>query len=328
MRRRLLCSLLRFVGASIASSGAASAWAAEARVVVTEGGAPIDPSCPDTYSVTERVRALRPNGLAFGTGDAAPRLAITFVRLPDGAFSAVVRASAPIEGERSLSDQGKGCSALGEAVAVTIALLLDGVEEGGAPQGPPSRDEPPAASRPSAQLFLGAGFATAAVAAWAPRFAGELAFHPTSRARAVAPELGAGFVYVPAVDAALGPGTVATSAAFGTLRAGIRFGIGTSAPGGSGSRVAIVPSLQLLVGSVRAEGSGFSEDRAQSRAFARAGLALPLVWQVTPSLALRLVGEGDVAFRRQRFVVDAVPSAAEVPRIGGSLSVGVGLSLF
>lgn len=300
--------------------------------MVSRDGPPSDVSCPDTYSLGERVRGLRAAGLAFGSaGSAAPRLVVTFARQPDGALQALVQASAPIAGERTLTDQRKGCAALGEAVAVTIALLLDGSSEGDDGRAQPALRLVPGIivqPKPSAQIFVGGGLTAGNVPAIAGKLWAELALQPVARSRSISPELGAGFAYVPPVEAALGPGNVASSAAFGTLRAGVRFGFGWLAKGGEATRFAITPSVQLLAGSVRAEGTGFQEDRASSRPFGRTGLAVPLVWELGRGLAVRLVPEIDVAWRRQRFVVSNLADSVTVPRVSAGATLAVGLSLF
>lgn len=311
-------------------ASSSSAAAADATITVSRDGPPSDPSCPDTYTLAERVRGLRTAGLSFGQGATAPRLVVTFVRQPDGTFQALVRASAPIEGERTLSDRGKGCGSLGEAVAVTMALLLDGASEDSdrAATRRVVQTVPVVRARASGQIFVGGGVTAGTVPETSAKIGAELVFQPLSRWRSISPEIGAGFAYVPSVDARLGPGTVASSATLGTLRAGIRFGLGTPAPGGSGSRFAIVPSLQLLAGRVYATGTGFEEDRASSRASGRTGFALPLVWEIAQGFSVRLVPEADVAWRVQRFVVSNLADTVTVPRVSVGATLAIGLSLF
>lgn len=309
------------------------ARAGEASLRISTDDLPAEANCPDTDSLSRRVRALRPAGLGFGRANDAPRLDIVFAREPDGTLRANLTASAPIAGERTLFDKGTGCAALGEAVAVTVALLLDGTNESerrpvadlavAEQAGPPEAGGGRAAS---GQILLAAGLTDGTVTKLAPRFGLELVAHPTGRTADRTIELGFGFGYVPGGASALGAGRVTSSAAFGTARTGIRFGIGGQVHATGARAFALVPSLTFAAGSVRAEGQGFDEDRATSRAFARVGASLPLSFEPGGPFVLRLAPSVDVATRRQSFVVSGVDDRVTIPRVSVTMLGFIGFS--
>src|SRR3954469_20748300 len=83
--------------------------------------------CPDAATLAASIEEIerRPNAGA----PAAPitpgvRATVTFGRLPTG-YQAALRLFGAREGERTLTDTGPSCAALGRAVAITLALSLE-----------------------------------------------------------------------------------------------------------------------------------------------------------------------------------------------------------
>jgi hypothetical protein len=311
------------------------AAAAESTITVhaeTPGAGQPPLSCTNADSLVQRVRALRPAGLGFGqtvggTEPVAPHFEVTFSRRADRSLRAVVNVSGALSGERVLTDPGPSCDELGEALAVTLALLLDGSE---VPESKPETVDSRSTVR--GQILLQGGVVTGLLPSTGARVGMELVALPrvSPRARTTL-ELGAAFGYLPTGSTKLSVGEVKTSAFLGSLRAGARIGFGASADHGPASPpFALVPSVVATFGTIRAEGSGFDEEDAASRAFASVGLALPLV--VEPAsfrgFVLRLTPSVDVATRLQRFAVTGVPGSVGGRRVSGSLLLSAGLAVF
>jgi hypothetical protein len=107
-------------------------------------------NCPDGATVQASVERIL--GRSFRSRDDSPRqitAEITFRHSPRG-LDAVVRARGARQGERTLTDPGPTCAALAQAVAVTVALLLD--ERPLQTEASPATSAPatPATSAPSA----------------------------------------------------------------------------------------------------------------------------------------------------------------------------------
>jgi len=315
---------------------ASSARADEARLRVVTEGSLAEADCLDTDRLALRVRALRSAGLTLGTGQggASLTLDVSFTRQPDGTLRASLTAGAPIAGERVLFDKGAGCAALSEAVAVTVALLLDGAffVASDATRRPVGTSDEAAegvsARSASGQLLAAVGLTDGTVAELAPRFGLELVAHPTGRVNDRALELGFAFGYVVGGKSPLGLGSVRSAAAFGVARAGLRLGAGGRVFATGARAFGIVPSVTVAAGSVRAEGAGFDEDRATSRAFARVGIALPLSFEPGGPMVVRLTPSIDLATRRQSFVVSGLDDRVAIPRVSLTMLGSVGFVFF
>ena len=228
--------------------------------------------CPDRAALaTMIIRIL--NG-ADGSGLAGPggdvRAEVQFARAPLG-YQATLRLEGARVGERTLTDTGATCTALGRAVGITLALLLD-----------PAQADPPGDARPVA----------VAVSSPPPVLA------PTAPAPA---GVTAGFL---AVTGGSALGLVGPPSAAGGLELDLRFGrrfwlqvagqyvTGRSSPFDTGSvevalvaarlrlcgvlnralaRVLVAACLAGLGGQLRGEGSGFPSSNAAEMAWFGAG---------------------------------------------------------
>jgi hypothetical protein len=101
--------------------------------------------CPDSAALTARVETVASRKL-FEIAETEPRdtwVQVEFVRSISG-FRAVISARGSRQGTRSLEDVGPECTSLADAVAITLAILLDPtIATGGDP--PPLAVIPPAA---------------------------------------------------------------------------------------------------------------------------------------------------------------------------------------
>lgn len=226
--------------------------------------------CPDRAALaTMIVRIL--NG-ADGSGLVGPggdvRAEVQFARAPLG-YQVTLRLEGARVGERTLTDTGATCTALGRAVGITLALLLD-----------PAQADPPGDARP------------VAVAVSSP----PPVLPPTATAGVTA-----GFL---AVTGGSALGLVGPPSAAGGLELDLRFGrrfwlqvagqyvTGRSSPFDTGSvevalvaarlrlcgvlnralaRVLVAACLAGLGGQLRGEGSGFPSSNAAEMAWFGAG---------------------------------------------------------
>src|SRR5262245_51916025 len=105
-------------------SGRVGADPIHAALVVTRDDGARD--CPDSAVLGARVETVAGKELFAAAGDAARDtwVQVEFVRSITG-YRAVISARGQRQGTRALDDVGPECSSLAEAVAVTLAILLD-----------------------------------------------------------------------------------------------------------------------------------------------------------------------------------------------------------
>lgn len=118
-----------------------------ALVVIREAGAE---TCPDAVQVAAHVNAIVAREvIGSGPGEDSAWIEVTMHREGEG-YRATVRTYGRSVGQRELSDAGPGCAALGEAVAVSLALMWTSQEEASAPADPPLDTDQDADSEPAA----------------------------------------------------------------------------------------------------------------------------------------------------------------------------------
>ncbi len=118
-----------------------------ALVVIREAGAE---TCPDAVQVAAHVNAIVAREvIGPGPGEDSAWIEVTMHRAGEG-YGATVRTYGRSVGQRQLSDAGPGCTALGEAVAVSLALMWTSQEEAPAPEDPPPATEEGTSSDPVA----------------------------------------------------------------------------------------------------------------------------------------------------------------------------------
>lgn len=128
----------------------ASVCRAQQRTLLLVHRTPEAADCPDAAALAQAVHAIVGREVIGTSPDpSATWIEVTMTRLKQGYFANVHTFGTNV-GRRDISDSGADCRGLGEAVAVSLALMWssDGVES--ATEAPPSADpyEPPPASPP------------------------------------------------------------------------------------------------------------------------------------------------------------------------------------
>ncbi|HEY4106496.1 MAG TPA: hypothetical protein VGM44_21495 [Polyangiaceae bacterium] len=118
--KRLCCAGSLALCSFAPALSAAAPLGATIRVARDERAA----DCPDAPELTEKVERILQRALSAPAPSDALEVEVDFTNAP-GEYSANVRSLGAKPGERHLTDHGKSCAALGEAVSVAIALLLD-----------------------------------------------------------------------------------------------------------------------------------------------------------------------------------------------------------
>jgi hypothetical protein len=288
-------------------------------------------SCPDANGLAWEVARLngRPAVDPAQMTLARTRLHVEITRGLDG-FRAVIRAHGARPGERSLSDVGPGCENLADALALTLALVVDTSREGTVVVHPidqdldEARDRRDRASRAHGEAPLFDMPPTTVHAGVAAAFnaidgLGALAFVDGELWLGEVFSLGLGGVFVFPERVALGPGSVTASILGGAVRP-----CATLLGGRAALRFAAC--AQAMIGALAGEGLGFNEDTHQTS----------LLWTAVGG---GLLAEGPVAglFRWSaralaygvpgalRFTVDGIDDDYPLPRAGGFLGGGLAM---
>ena len=121
-------------------------WAAPLAAVIGVESSTEASQCPDSLTLTRNVERILQRRLSGSVPADTLQVEVHFSATRES-YSADVRSLGQKPGERRLTDRGRSCAALGEAVSVAIALLLDtelAQREAAANQ----RTAPPPAERP------------------------------------------------------------------------------------------------------------------------------------------------------------------------------------
>jgi hypothetical protein len=274
--------------------------------------------CPDGAALADRVRSMR----GEARGDPAASYDVRFT-LDERGLSASIRASGSTSA-RVLRDRGPSCSALAQATAVTLALLLDSDAAETPEPAPalvvasvPPADELPETpileepSRARATFSLGGGVLAGVIAPVVPAFTADagielLRFRTSVGALAVFPQ-----------TTELAPGVVRQSLVTGFARSCL-------APYRD-RRLRFDVCSGVYAGVLKGEGSGYTRNESASTPW----LALPFelaLHSVSPGFGWELGAAALVPIRRHDFEVDGVGVAYASPAIAGLLSLrAVGL---
>jgi len=288
--------------------------------------------CPERAALEQRVRSI--SGRSWqGAEQGAPalQLSVRFERAADGAFVARVSASGAKPGQRVLRDANPTCDALAEAVSVAIALLLDSAapepaadaSRAPAEAANPSQthhanaDEPDAPAeadgahwRAHAALEVGGGYGLGAT--------GSLLSIGRVGVRRGHWLFDLGAAGSLPVETSYEGGAVSTSLLFGSARGCYLLG----------NAVTVAPCLQVGVGRLRGDGSGFGDAQASALPWTALGLGLAAEVPLGGTLYGSLGASLWVPTRRQTFSIENAGIAWESKPIAGLLTAGVGLSLF
>lgn len=280
-------------------------------------------SCPDAPALAAAVAAQMGHPALDPAAPAwRPSIEVRVDRAPGGFSATVFQAGR----ERHLDDPGPACAALADALAVTIAILLDPDANPALPPAraaaPPPAQPPalPAAppERPPPRLALGVeGLFTYGLLGAAAR----PAIAPLLEIRVAGPIwIAPALLVAPARSIDFPPGTVDVSLTAGSLRL---CGTVLGAVDGPSLSACLEPGL----GALRGSGHGYASDDAGTRLWASLGVGLvargpivrPFGWFAHAS-GFALLGHPE------QFDVRGVPGIAYDPTPVG-LGVGAGLRL-
>jgi hypothetical protein len=336
VRRTLLASLSGIALALAPAIAHADSTSLPGLVVHEEGeGARECPSADAIAATVESLMghpALAPSDDA-APGDAAPSEGVYNVHVARGGlYTASI--TTPSGAERDLSDPGPGCSGLADAVALTLAILLDPEGRAPAPHAPTpakpaKKDSKPAPARrapapkPERVAWLSAralgGGALGVLSSAVPAAWGEIDARPSRLL-----SLGAGVLVPASSSAAFGPspGQVDFALVAGYLR--------LCGPEIGPARALVRVCLQPMLGSVRIAGSGYSQRNETSRPIWGAlGLGASLDVALAGPLGLVVDATGLVAGRTEYTVKGPdAPAPGTLPRLGAILGAGLRVSIF
>ncbi|AKT41292.1 hypothetical protein [Chondromyces crocatus] len=302
--RALLATTLLGASPAVAQETASSPLA---RLTVTRTAEATD--CPDAAALTAAVEvAMKRPALDDASEEAAADTYEVRIFREDDAYAAVLRAG---DLTRRISDPGPTCAGLAEALAITLAILLDSEAPPRAEPAPPS-PAPPSPATPSARSTRRAPGSTPTATptpapsarAWdvsldlgVSQTLGVLtpfswAFHAEASLRLERVSFGAGAIWMPTRTLDVTPGQVDITLALATARA-------CAAIAGhlEGPRLSVC--AQPMVGAFSGAGRGYDPDRQVTVPWAALGALLlgegpiagPLGWSLRGAVVAPLVSE-------------------------------------
>jgi len=235
---------------------------------------------------------------AGATPAPAMRVAVTFDRAAKG-YAATVRIGGASGGTRKLANEGPGCAALANAVAVLLVVVLDtddttaaGHPGGGA--APPPISSP---TRTTAAVGVGGGVAEGLVGGWSPTvgMGGTLAYGPW------AARLGG--AWMPSKSSDFGPGRVEVGLALARLALCVSMR-------DDRSRLALGFCAQQQIGWMRGRGVDYAGGNATAdHLWLATGAAIVASGPLAPALGWEVDVGAVYPLREQRFVVDNLGTA-------------------
>ena len=236
---------------------------------------------------------------AGATPAPAMRVAVTFDRAAKG-YAATVRIGGASGGTRKLANEGPGCAALANAVAVLLVVVLD-TDDAAAPNpaggsGAVSTPGAPPA-RTTAAVGVGGGVAEGLVGGWSPTvdLGGTLAY------RHWAARLGG--AWTPSKSSDFGPGRVEVGLAL--ARAALCVSTRDDR-----SRVALAFCAQQQIGWMRGRGVDYAGGNATAdHLWLATGAAIVASGPLAPALGWEVDVGAVYPLREQRFVVDNLGTA-------------------
>lgn len=130
----------RSVAAFVFAAAICAAKIARAAPLVSVERAPVAEDCPDASALSRAIARMTPKAPVPSGSEDNGAFRVLFER-QQGGYSARIVVSGEHAGTRELSDPGERCSALADATALTIALILD--PDATAPPPEPVREAPP-----------------------------------------------------------------------------------------------------------------------------------------------------------------------------------------
>lgn len=274
--------------------------------------------CPDATALSARVNEIT-GWNAMATQSPTARLTIDVsITKDESGFAATLRASGSRTGTRHIADIGNDCSGLAEALAVTLAIILD--DERSAPSDgvPPPSEQPPrplptprteTPTRPKWRPYL-TGVGTLGVLE-SPAF-GVSGGVSLALSRMI---FGAELAWLPARSFDTAPGSADVSLLFGSAY-------------GCWQPVVLDPAYvgvcaHVSIGRLHGEATGYDENLERSRPWIAPGIGAlgggpitgPLEWFAQAKIFLPV--------HRERFVIDNLGALHETPPLGGSIALGL-----
>ena len=259
--------------------------------------------CPGAAALATLVNDGIGRAAVLPAGAAAPapplRVAVTFDRASKG-YAATVRIGGASGGTRKLANEGPGCAALANAVAVLLVVVLD-TDDAAAPNpaggsGAVSTPGAPPA-RTTAAVGVGGGVAEGLVGGWSPTvdLGGTLAY------RHWAARLGG--AWTPSKSSDFGPGRVEVGLAL--ARAALCVSTRDDR-----SRVALAFCAQQQIGWMRGRGIDYGAGNGTAdHLWLATGAAIVAGGPLGPSLGWEVDVGAVYPLREQRFVVDNLGTA-------------------
>ena len=281
--------------------------------------------CPDAANLAKAVERL--SGRAALDAERTPTLApvydIQVFRGTEG-YTAIVRAHA---GMRQISDRGGTCVGLSEALALTLAILLDS-EPASAPLPTPRAPVIAAAPRPSPPVALiPERLAISMSLVETAGVLGTLATGMTGEAefRAGWFVLGLGALWLPSYVAELPPGEVDLTLFAVSLRACAAFGPS------AGSTTSVALCFQPMGGGIGATSSGYAVDGSATRAYFAMGGAVVAQGSILGPLGYSARAGFIVPVRTQAFQIENLEPETVVYEsfpVGAILGAGLRLTIW
>lgn len=259
--------------------------------------------CPDSAQLSAMVAALARPG-----APAAAVLVDAQFFMGQGQYTVELRISGERAGQRTLSDPGPTCAGLGEAAALTIAMLLDPqLVPAPPPPAPPAparpAPPPPPPVRPSLSLALGALGTTGLTASPA---AGALVDASLAWPRGWRAGLGA--AWQPARSFDLPPGEVRVGLVAALAHGCWSAPVGGLRAGGCG---------RVGAGVYLADASGFSRNESPREVWVGAGASGLLGGALAGPVGWELQLGWMASPRRRSFVIDGAGVAFDPSSLGG-----------
>lgn len=321
----------RSVGLSLllaAASGtplaAAQTQAPRAALVVTRGEGAQD--CPDSAALAERVRGVAGANVISAELGAAPFETWVQVAIARnfGGYGAQISTSGMRHGNRSLEDLGPSCASLADAIAVTLAIVLDPYVSAPPPAPPAPLSSPEPKAKPKSvnqapqrrHLFLdaAAGVTLDVLEHAMPLLAGSAGLHLTPKWSL---SLGGGYVLSDTLTSA--GGEVELSLAYADLR-------GCGRAWGEGDRTHLDWCLAAMIGSLGGSGRGYANTFSQRSLWLSVAVGPEVIFPFARSLSWILTGEAVLPVIRNGFAVQSNGSqnlAFRPSAVGGLISLGV-----
>ena len=292
-----------------AALAAAPATAVPLSAELTVARAPAAADCPLAGELQAAVERIVQRPVASAPGE---RLIadVQFHRSENG-FEAVVRLAGAKQGERRLTDTGGSCAPLAQAVAVTLALLVDLGPEPPVAVPPPA---PPPQSGSHGELWIGSGGGLGLSAGPALAVCGGVA---ASRARWSL--RGGGGAVLPRA-AELAPGSVRVSLVRGELLLCRAFA--------GGPRALLDACAGGTAGWLSGLGQGYPVSMDAGFLWAAAGAAVRLGGGVGGLWLWGVQAELLVPFRRHSFSIENAGVAYRSSPVAGLLELQLGVRLW